>query len=131
MLGHNGIGMVSKDCSNYFLNYLKIHENNTFYFKKFIFNINKINRFLLSKHPSIITSCLKLACICVKNLLMSSTHVCLYLWDIDFHPFSTLSYDVFKSKLFILVVYGRGEKKIKKSIKPRKLKKKLTGKTEP
>jgi hypothetical protein len=64
-------------------------------------------------------------------LLMSSTHVCLYLWDIDFHPFSTLSYDVFKSKLFILVVYGRGEKKIKKSIKPRKLKKKLTGKTEP
>ena len=85
MLGHNGIGMVSKDCSNYFLNYLKIHENNTFYFKKFIFNINKINRFLLSKHPSIITSCLKLACICVKNLLMSSTHVCLYLWDIDFH----------------------------------------------
>jgi hypothetical protein len=47
-------------------------------------------------------------------LLMSSTHVCLYLWDIDFHPFSTLSYDVFKSKLFI-ILYGRDEKKIKKS----------------
>jgi hypothetical protein len=63
-------------------------------------------------------------------LLMSSTHVCLYLWDIDFHPFSTLSYDVFKSKLFI-IVYGRDEKKIKKLIKPRKLEKKITEKIEP